>query len=1573
MTAVELLSRLRALDITVALHGERLRVNAPEGALTDELRSALVACKAEVVALLRAPSAADAPIDRAPSGDRPLSFAQQRFWFLDQLVPGTAAYHIPVGVRFEGRLDRPSLERALDEIVRRHEVLRSVIVMADGRARQVVRPAGRMPLQVVDLTSVPAEERSARFEDAARAVLAAPFDLAVDIPVRAALIALGASEHALIVVVHHVATDGWSAGVLLRELGALYQAFAADLPSPLPELEIQYADFAAWQRARVEGDALDAQHRYWMSQLANLPTLELPTDRPRPAVQSLRGGRVPIVLPAPLVAALDSLSRRERATPFVTLLAAFFALLHRYTGQSDLVVGTAVAGRQRPEIEPLIGPCINSLVLRADAAGDPTFRTFLGRVREMALEAYANQDLPFERIVDQLRPERTVDRNPLFQVMLALQNVPFTAVQLPELQVRAIDLDRAAAVSDLELIFWPASAGLEGFARYSADLFDEPTVRRLLDRLLVLLDAAASDPDRRLSQLPLLTASDRQQLESWNDTPLEYDRDEPAHAAVARHAAATPGAPALVWRGRSMSYAELDAAADAIAESLTLAGAGRGDCIAICMERSPQFVAAALGALKAGAAYLPLDPHYPAERLAFMVSDSRARVVLADRSNAARVADCGSPVLCPGDEAPRGRSVSAANRVGAGDLAYVIYTSGSTGTPKGVALSHRGLMNLVAWHRHVYRVAPADRAALVAGLGFDASVWELWPYLAAGACVCIPDEETRASASLLLDWLAESAVTICFAPTPLAEAMIASDLPAGLRLRALLTGGDRLHAVPAGLPFALFNNYGPTENTVVSTWYALPAAGAAAAPPIGVPVTNTRAYVLDRGLSQVAPGLPGELYVAGESLARGYLGQPGLTAERFVPDPFSAAAGDRMYRTGDLVRQLADGNLEFIGRADGQVKIRGFRIELGEIETVLRGHPAVADAVVIAREHQSGSRRLLAYVVLDGPADTAGLRAFLAARLPDYMVPAVFTSMAALPVTANGKIDRAALPEPAPAAAGADAGSRAAATDIERILAGAWTAVLRLEHVGADDNFFEAGGDSILALQVIARARQHGVRLTPRQIFEHPTIAELSAVAGVEPAARAIDRPEGDAPLTPIQQWFLDQDAPEPWHFNQALMLAATERLEPARLERALDAVVDHHDALRLRFGREPGGWRQFHAPAGQRVPVERVDAADRESRAAVMQAAAARTQASLDLASGPLVRAVLFDCGAGEPQRLLIAIHHLVVDAVSWRILLEDLQQAYRDLAAERAPALPPRTHSFQTWARRLAEYAANGLDESRTRYWRGMPGGAPVPLDLPDGDNRAGSDRVVTLEVSAGDTESLLREVPRVYGMQIHEVLLTALARAAAGWTGAATVAVDLEAHGRDALFEDLDVSRTVGWFTTLYPIALDLSGADDPGEALKRVKEQARAVPDRGASYGLLRYLRRDAALDRQPRPAIGFNYLGQFDVEPAGALLVPAAESPGAIVSALMRRPHAIDVSALVAGGCLRVSLHYSDGLHRRATIERFGDSLAAALGELIAHCRAPEAGGFTPSDFPEANVTQDELDRLLARIGQAGSY
>jgi amino acid adenylation domain-containing protein/non-ribosomal peptide synthase protein (TIGR01720 family) len=1566
-----LLSVLRRDGVRLWCENGRLHYRAPKGALTRARLSEIRAQQAEIVAFLESSTVDDVPsiVPEQHAGAVPLSFAQERLWFLEQLGTSGAEYHISETFRLKGKLDRRALEQSLSELISRHEILRTHFEAVDGRAVQFVGSANALRIDWQDLSKVVKSERMTTTQNFIRTVVDRPFDLGCAELLRVAALSVGDEDHVLVLVMHHIVSDGWSLGVLIRELGALYAARVEGREPRLPELPIQYVDYALWQRRVVSGEVLERQLGYWKTQLAGAPAgLDLPADRPRPAVPSYRGASHRFTIGRELTSALAELARTRGATLFMVLLAAFDVLLARWSGQDDVVVGTPIAGRTRAETEGLIGFFVNTLALRSDVADDPRFETLLRRVKETALAAYSHQELPFEKLVEALHPVRDLSRQPIFQVMFSLQNVPGEDLVLPGLTVSRIDQERPVTQFDLMLVMQQTPAGLVGQFQYATDLFEAGTIARLAEHFVRLLDGIVADPQRRVSELALLGEAERHQLVSgWNDTAVSYPQPHALHELFAAQAARTPDAVAVTYEDEVLSYAALEARANQLAHYLRRRGVGAETVVGLCAERSLAMVVGLLGILKAGGAYLPLDPSYPAERLGYMLGDARAPVLLTQAALLDRLPVHSAQIIqLDADAAAIAEEPVTAPRSGvdADNLAYVIYTSGSTGRPKGVMNSHRGILNRILWMQDAYRLSATDRVLQKTPFGFDVSVWEFfWP-LAFGARLVVARPGGHQDPVYLSEVIERAGVTIAhFVPSMLQAFLEAGELERCGSLRDVMCSGEALpvetqNSFLTRLSARLHNLYGPTEAAVdVSAWRCAVTSSAASVP-IGRPISNIALYVVDRYGEPVPVGVAGELLIGGIGVARGYLGRGGLTAERFVPSPFGA--GERLYRTGDLARWRADGALEFLGRLDFQVKLRGLRIELGEIEAALLTHAAVAQAVVVARKESGGDKRLIGYVVPAAGAsadiDADELRSHLKRTLPDYMVPPAFVVLEQLPLSANGKLDRKALPAPDASAASHD--YLAPRNTVEATLASIFAEVLHQDRVGINDNFFELGGDSILSIQMVARANRAGLALNARQMFEQQTVAGLAAVAGTAAAVRAEQGAvDGEVPLTPIQHWFLQQTWgeqqtwSEPHHFNQAVLLEG-QNLSPALVEQAIAHVIRHHDALRLRFARTSAGWWQAHA-AGGVAGFEHIDLSDLDpsAQASALSARAERLQASLDLATGPLVRAALFDLGP-RAQRLLIIIHHLVVDAVSWSILLEDLHTAYKQLAGGAVVCLPAKTTAFKHWAERLAAYAQSDAARRELGYWQSVPWsrGGVLPRDYRGGVNSVASARSVEVSLSAAETQALLRDVPGVYHTTINDVLLTALVEAFAPWTGQRALLLDLEGHGREALFADVDISRTVGWFTSLFPVLLELNEADDAGDALKGVKEQLRAIPRHGIGYGILRHLGGIADLP-MPAAEVIFNYVGQIANGANGTgLFRLASESTGSPHSAQGLRPYLIEVNAGLFDGGLRVRWSYSTAVHAEPTIAALAERFIARLRDLIAHC-ASSNGGFTPSDFP----------------------
>jgi amino acid adenylation domain-containing protein len=1055
-------------------------------------------------------------------GEIPLSFAQQRLWFLDQIEPGNTFYNVPMAIRLNGLLDVDVLQRALEEITRRHESLRTRFDIRDGQPVQLITEPEPLTLAFDDTSHLSEQERERHTREMIREEAGRPFNLTQGPLLRARLVKQSESEHILLLTMHHIISDGWSIGVLGREVAALYEAFSHAEPSPLEELPIQYADYAAWQREYLTGQRLDEQLSYWRQQLQDAPpVLELPTDRVRPPVQSYRGALHSFTLSPALTSQLKELSQREGVTLFMTLLAAFQTLLSRYSGEQEIVVGTPVAGRTRREVEGLIGFFVNTLALRTDLSGEPSFRELVGRVRETALSAYAHQEVPFEKLVEELQPARDLSRSPLCQVMMVLQNAPLPTMEFGGLRLEGLEVESGTAKFDLTLVMEEGSGGLNAALKYRTDLFDQSTIERMASHFQRLLKSILERPERRISEMEMLSEDERRRLlTEWNDTAAVYDKRSRLHSLFEEQVERTPDAVALIFEDERMSYAELNGRANRLAHGLMRLGVGPESVVGVCVERSMEMVVAVLGVLKAGAAYLPLDPAYPRERLGFMLKDSRASVLLTQERLLEALPEDVAKVVCLDADRQQLVEESVENpraEVTADNLAYIIYTSGSTGEPKGVMVAHSTICHHLIWRQRAYPLSAQDRFLQKASLSFDISVWEIFGTLAGGAQLLLARPGGQQDSAYLVELISGQRVTIAhFGPAMLEVFLRERGSAECESLRRVFCGGEALKGDLAEefrrvLPgAALTHQYGPTEACVDVTFCEYQGEDRARrVVPIGRPMMNARIYVLDSESNPVPAGVAGELYIGGDVLARGYLGRAELTAEKFVPDAFGTEQGMRLYRTGDVVRYLADGNLEFAGRVDEQVKVRGFRIELGEIEATLLRHPWVREAVLSVHEDDTGDKRLVAYVVAGEMADetmTTGLRGYLKERLPEYMLPQSFVLLEALPLNANGKIDRRALPAPDEHRPQMEEGFIAPRTPVEEVLAEIWSEVLGIQEIGVHDNFFALGGHSLLATQVASRVREaFQAEFALQRIFAAPTIAELALVIDQSRAASVED------------------------------------------------------------------------------------------------------------------------------------------------------------------------------------------------------------------------------------------------------------------------------------------------------------------------------------------------------------------------------------------------------------------------------------------------------------------------------------
>ncbi|OKH98939.1 hypothetical protein A6A06_25380 [Streptomyces sp. CB02923] len=1590
----------------------------------------------------------------------PLSFGQQRMWFLHSLEGPSATNNIPLAVRLTGALDVAALEAAWGDVVTRHETLRTRYLEHGGSARQ----------DIMDAAEVTVHLTTARIgaDDVARALadgVEQGFRIEHELPWRITLFEVSPDDHVLLVVVHHIAADGWSMGVLADDLATAYAARSDGRAPGWAPLPVQYADFTLWQRDLLTQNAEDGlfgrQAAFWSQALAGLPEhLKLPFDRPRPPVATHRGAFLPFSVDAGTHRRLAEIARESDATLFMVAQAAVAVLLSRLGAGEDIPLGTPIAGRTDEAVDNLVGNFLNTLVLRTDVGGNPSFTDLVGRVRETDLAAYAHQDLPFEHLVEVLNPVRSLARHPLFQVAFALQNAPETHFDAPGLESRLIPVEMSTSKFDLSVLMWErrdtdgAAAGLECYLEYATDLFERGTAERLVARLLRVLDQVTADPAVRAGAVDVLGEDERTRVTSAVAPDRADTRGETVPRCFERAVARHGDAAAVESADGTLTYRELDARANRCAWYLHAKGVTPGDRVAVMLDRSAELIAVLLGIAKAGAVAVPVDTAYPVERVRFLLADS-APVLVMTRSEVTEALRHFPVVPLPAAVAPESGL-------------YVMYTSGSTGTPKGVLATHANVTALA--------LAPCwdgigtGRTLFHAPHTFDASTLELWVPLLNGGCVVVAppldlDGETVARL------VGEHALTAVHVTAGLFR-VLAQETPACFAgLKHVLTGGDVVPAeavarVTDACPGAAVHHlYGPTETTLCATTHTVaPGTQAPSVLPIGRPREGVRVFVLDTLLRPVPTDVAGELYVAGRGVAHGYLGRAALTAERFVACPYG---GGRMYRTGDLVRWDRDGQLVFLGRADDQVKVRGFRIEPAEIEAVLGQCPGVDQAAVVVREDRPGDKRLVAYVV--GNADA--IRDFAADRLPDYMIPGTVVTLDALPITGNGKVDRAALPAPDYTAASA---GRAPRTPLEALFCrffaevlglvapdaspdlpaphpdvphpaaprpdGPPTAVPRpgipepvvprpdvphpdIPHpgapeapeapevpdppigVGADANFFELGGDSIISLQLVARAARAGYRISATDVFQHKTPEALALAARpVTDEETRHDDGHGPVPLTPVMRQLADRQAlAGPLH--QTVTVWTPTGLTAAELTAALQAVLDHHGALRLRLGPEsPGGPGSPGGAQGSATPGRAddtlhirppgaVQAADllrtvrlpgpaEQITATIVREQCAAATGRLDPRSGAVLQAVWFDAGAHRPGRLFLAAHHLCVDGASWRILLDDLAFACEAAKAGTEPALPPVRTSFRRWAELLRQAAHDPARTAELPLWQRI--GAPAGPLLPTARNGPGGSGALSMTLDPETSAALLTTVPAAFHADITEVLLAALVLAVAEWRGRpGAVLVDLERHGRESgLAPGTDLSRTVGWFTSVHPVRLDPGGAEpgartgdpDPGAVLKRVKEQIRELPGHGIGHGLLRHLnaRTSGALAELAEPPLLFNYLGR----------VPAADQRRAATAWTATgdahppegvRTHPVDLDALTVdtddGPRLTAHWAWDPALLSEADLRRLGHAWFRAAETLVACAVQADAGGRTPSDLDLVSLTQDDIDQLETEWGK----
>ncbi|BEV37510.1 plipastatin non-ribosomal peptide synthetase PpsB [Bacillus stercoris] len=1502
----------------------------------------------------------------------PLSFAQKRLYALHQLADDSTGYNMPAVLELSGYLDRQRLRSVLTELVIRHEALRTVFVIDGGEPVQLIYPEMDFDLKELEM------ESDQMLESAIESFIK-PFDLSSGPLFRACLVSMGNNRGFLLLDMHHIIADGVSMSTLVQEFTDLYCG------KELPALSLQYKDFAVWQQEKYPEELHKKQEAYWLNQLGGrLPVLDLPLDQTRPRLPDFSGGTIEVNIDKDTADELHRVMAETGTTLYMILLASYSILLSKLSRQEDIVVGSPASGRPHADLERVIGMFVNTLAIRCQPEGRKTFSSYLQDIRHLALTAYEHQDYPFEKLADKLDTHREVNRNPLFDAMLVLQSSDDFQFEVPGLSISSVTPKHDISKFDLTLHAEEHSGGIRCRFEYSTALFEEETIARWASYFIELIKSVMADTEMRISDMQLLPSEERDLLLEKMGQYAAYPRNENIVSLFEKKAAEHPEHLAVVCGDSQLTYRELNEKAERTAALLIKRGVSAGDIVGLMLDRSPDMIIGVLSILKAGGAYLPIDPEYPQERISFMLNDSGTEILLTERSQN-KPADYNGHILYidegENDSIPADLNI----QILTDQPAYVIYTSGTTGQPKGVIVEHRNVISLLKHQNQPFEFGHEDIWTFSHSYCFDFSVWEMFGALLNGSTLVVVSKETARDPQAFRLLLKKERVTV-LNQTPTAfyglmhEDQNHSDR---LTIRYVIFGGEALQ--PGMLqswnekyPHTdLINMYGITETTVHVTFKKLSAADIAKNKSnIGRPLSTLQAYVMDAHMNLLPIGVPGELYIGGEGVARGYLNRDELTADRFVPNPY--LPGDRLYRTGDLAKRLSNGELEYLGRIDHQVKVRGHRIELGEIQAALLQLPMIKETAVVTRADEQGQTAIYAYMVIKDQqiANISDIRASLKTMLPDFMLPARLIQIDSIPLTANGKLDQKALPEPEKHTYTAD--DISPRNEIEKVMAEIWKELLNVDELGVNANFFELGGDSIKALQVCARLKQRGYETTVREMFEHQTLGELSA--RVQKAVRVIDQGpvEGEITWTPIQQWFFSQSL-ESHHFNQSVMLYRSERFDEIALKKVLKSLVTHHDALRIICRYENGSPVQLNRgidlPDEELYAFELFDVKDNATDAhSRIKKAASQMQEHMRLETGPLLHAGLFRTENGD--HLFLTIHHLVVDAVSWRILFEDFSTAYKQAVSGESIKLPQKTDSYLTYSQKIADYSKSRQVQREAVYWDECENLhiQPVPKDNDAAPNTFIDTEMIDFELSRHHTELLLTAVHKAYSTEMNDILLTALGLALQQWTGNNQFKISMEGHGRESYLDDIDISRTVGWFTSIYPVWLDMSDSEHKnnderlGHLIKQTKDMLHRIPHKGVGYGVLKYISKKWGSEKNS-PEISFNYLGQFDQDIQSKAFEVSDIKPGNEISPNWERPYVLDISGAISSGCLNLHIIYNRLQFEEKTIQTFAGHFKQTLENIIEHCTGKESREWSASDFTDEDLTLDELNEIMGAVNK----
>lgn len=1539
----------------------------------------------------------------------PMSFAQQRIWFIDKIGSNAAAYNIVSAIRIKGELRATELKKAINEVVKRHETLRTRFFSIDGRSFQVIVDQLEIDLDYLDSSGIPEVERNERIQTEAKEYTLEKFDLTKLPLVRFKLIKCEDNDFTLLMSMHHIISDEWSTNIFIKEVISFYEHFTDGKPLELDELPIQYSDYAVWQRQSFQKEGLEKHSQYWESKLSGeIPLLQLPTEQVRPPALTNTGETIRFDIESALSDKIIQFSRVNSVTSYMTLLSGFKVLLHRLTKQNDICIGSPVAGRNRSETHGLIGFFTNMLALRDQIDGKESFLGCLDRVKQTTLEAYSNQELPFEKLVDLLNIKRSLSHTPLFQVVFTLQDASSEVINVNGLEFSRLDLETDTAKFDLCCFVCVDTNGEIAAidVEYNSDIYNASIINQLIGQYKRLLDSCLDNPEQRVDMLPLLTEMELSEQQSWNDTSGALPT-KLLHEIVTDSLDKYADKEAVITPAHRMTYKELDKRSTVLAKQLAQDDLESSQLVAVVMKKGWEQVVAVMAILRAGAAYLPIDAALPKDRIQHLLDRCDVKQILTQENvNETIEWDCKRYVVDSQDWEQQYESLADQPlpeiTTQLTDIAYVIFTSGSTGQPKGVVIDHQGAVNTILDINDRFNVNEDDKVLGVSSLSFDLSVYDIFGPLAVGGALVLPEAEQIHNPRHWLDLCAKEQVTLWDTVPALLQLMLSElssqvkrgEFSGELALRQALLSGDW---IPLTLPdlaksflpnFKLCSLGGATEASIWSIHYPIETLEKSwKSIPYGYPLRNQRFYVLDENLQPCPSLVIGDLYIGGIGLAKGYWRDEERTAASFIVHPETS---ERLYRTGDLGRYMTDpkGAIEYMGRADFQVKIRGFRVELGEIESVIGDHPDVSSTVVLARE-DNGNKQLVAYYVASKPIESSDIRAYVKNKLPDYMVPAHFVDLDEIPLSSNGKVDRNKLPKPKNITQDDNTRYVAPRNELETKLVMIWADALGLEKVGIDDNFFELGGDSILGIQITARAREQDVYISPRQLFEFQTVRELAFEVSENDAGRTgdeivatQDKEQGVVPLTPIQKWFFSSPINNRQHWNQAIMLSVKESMEYNSLVAAVQATLNHHDGLRLAFvqnDENPNDWKQMHIEEISDPVCNMYDLSDIEESEANKEVLkqTQSLQRSFDLDQGSMLRVAYFKLDQNQDDILFLCAHHLIVDAVSWQIILNDLQTAYQHHLSGETIHLPLKTTSFKYWSDRLTQYSNDlyGNNEATEilpehEYWQSVVRDIEPLRKDNDGENLEGSAKTYSTSLETEETKLLLNKVPPAYRTQILDILLTALNQVLGEWNNHNECLVNVEGHGREDIFSDVDLSRTVGWFTSLYPMRLGTDFGEHLGSSIKHVKEQLRNVPHNGLDFGIWRYSKGNKSRIL-PEAEISFNYLGQVSQAFSGNDTFEPIDQNLGLMGDLRdpnsERPHLIDIVAMVNDDELKIDWSYASEIYNQSTIEYLATNYTLVLRAIIKHCVDEGYVGITPSDYPLSQLSQEEMDTALGSV------